>query len=76
MPTTYFNFHAAINLQTAQNFMAAVSHKLSCHLAALGIAVRRCAVLMVPEGECPHPGRSHGRSIGLEDAGRRRALGI
>jgi hypothetical protein len=23
---------------------------------------------MMPEGQCPHPGRSYGRGIGLEDA--------
>jgi hypothetical protein len=30
--------------------------------------VRRRAILMMPEGESPHPRRSYGRSVRLEDA--------
>src|SRR5262249_19000914 len=37
-------------------------------LARRGVAVRRGAVLVMPEGERPHPRRTKGRGVNLEDA--------
>jgi hypothetical protein len=41
-----------------------------CHnrLARLGIAVRRASILVVPEGQRPHPRHSYGRGVGLVGA--------
>src|SRR5262245_54079888 len=39
------------------------------------IAVRRRPVLVVPEGERPHPRRAYGRRGGLEDATDHRTIG-
>src|SRR5258708_36851566 len=44
-------------------------------LARRRVAVRRCAVFMVPDGERPHPGRAYRRGCGLEDATDDRAVG-
>jgi hypothetical protein len=30
--------------------------------------VCRCAILVLPEGQCPHPRRSYGRRSGLHDS--------
>src|SRR5438067_10537877 len=39
-----------------------------CGLTTLSIAVRGRPILVVPERQCPHPRRSHGRGVGSEDA--------
>jgi hypothetical protein len=44
-------------------------------LARLGIALRRRAVFVVPEGERPHPRRADRRCVGLEDAADDDAVG-
>jgi hypothetical protein len=44
-------------------------------LARRLVAMRRCAVLVVPEGQCPHPGRAYGRRVGFEDAADNYAIG-
>src|SRR5262249_43342559 len=44
-------------------------------LAVRGVAVGRRAVLVVPEGQCPHPRRADRRRIGLEDAADNLAIG-
>jgi hypothetical protein len=46
----------------------ALGEGLHRSLATLGIAVCRRSVLVVPEGQRPHPGASYGRGVGLEDA--------
>jgi hypothetical protein len=47
-----------------------------CHrgLARLGIAVRRRVILMVPEGQRPHPRRTYRRCNGVEDAADHSAI--
>src|SRR5262249_25075315 len=44
-------------------------------LATLSIAARRPAVLMLPEGERPHPGRANWRGVHLHDAANDSAVG-
>jgi hypothetical protein len=44
-------------------------------LASVRIAVCGRAVLMLSEGQCPHPGASYWRRIGLEDAADNGAVG-
>src|SRR5262249_47340129 len=48
-----------------------------CHgrLAVRGVAVGRRAVLVVPEGQCPHPRRADRHRTGLEDAADNLAIG-
>jgi hypothetical protein len=48
-----------------------------CHrnLACRGIAVRWCAVFVMPEGERPHPRASDRRRLHLEDAADDSAIG-
>src|SRR5262245_16659044 len=43
-------------------------------LATLSIAVCRRPVLMMPEGQCPHPRRSYRGGVGLEDASNNSAI--
>ena len=44
-----------------------LSERSHCGLAALGIAVCRTSIFVVPENQGPHPRRYCGRGIGLED---------
>src|SRR5215813_2556515 len=37
-------------------------------LARCGVAMGRLAILVMPEGQCPHPRHSDGRGVNLEDA--------
>jgi hypothetical protein len=47
-----------------------------CHrgLARLGVAVRRCASFMVPEGQCPHPRCPDWRCVGFENSANHDAV--
>jgi hypothetical protein len=38
--------------------------------------MRRRAIFVVAEGQCPHPGASYGRGVGLEDAADHHAIGV
>src|SRR5262245_23775370 len=37
-------------------------------LARRGVAMGRVAILVMPEGQCPHPRHSYGRGVNLKDA--------